>query len=94
MLEETTNFSPVQKAVTSPRSEGGRSRTPRHLGARSEGPGGGWGWNSGGGPRSSPRAEGSLEKGEEGALPPERSWAIVTLSEAREFLQEVVITKK
>lgn len=35
----------------------------------------------------------SLQKAEEGALPPEIRQAIVTLSEAREFFQEVVTTK-
>lgn len=45
------------------------------------------------GPRGSLRAEASLEKAGEGALPPEIRWAIVMLSETREFFQEAVTTK-
>ena len=39
------------------------------------------------------RAEASQEKAGQGALPPEIRWAIVMLSETREFFQEVVTTK-
>ena len=64
----------------------------------SEGRGGGWDQRRGIGSHSPQkssivRAEASLEKTREETLPPEIRQAIVTLSETREFFQEVATTK-